>query len=89
MADKKYYFPVEMWAEGISSGFVRLTIKEAQVVKKATSVKNWEKAELEKYSGSFTIETDKAIPEEWFPVHEILEREWLETMLEREHSYAS
>ena len=54
MTDKKYYFLVEMWGEGISSGFVSLTMDEAHVVKRATSVKNWEKAELDKYSGSFT-----------------------------------
>ena len=67
--NKKYYFPVAYFAEGVSTGYIRLTLEEAKSVAFATNPKNWENAEIEKYSGSFVIEIDQAIPEEWFEYH--------------------
>ena len=69
MKNKKYYFPVTYFAEGVSTGYIKLTREEANIVAFATAPKNWENAEIEKYSGSFTIELDQSIPEEWFEYH--------------------
>lgn len=69
MNKKKYYFPVANRAEDVSTGYMRLTREEAELVAKATNPENWERAEIEKYSGSFRIELDQAIPEEWWDYH--------------------
>ena len=69
MKDKKYYLPVENSAEDESTGYVKLTLEEAKIVAFATNSKNWNEPEIEKYSGSFHIELDQAIPEEWFEYH--------------------
>ena len=69
MKNKKYYFPVTYFAEGVSTGYIKLTREEANIVAFATNPKNWNEPEIEKYSGSFMIEMDQAIPEEWFEYH--------------------
>ena len=74
MKDKMYFFPVAYFAEGVSTGYIKLTLKEARTVARATSTKNWENASIEKYSGSFHIELDQAIPEEWFEYHKEMTR---------------
>ena len=74
MKNKMYYFPVVYLAEGVSEGYMKLTREEAEVVARATNPKNWTDATIEKYSGSFCIELDKAIPEEWFEYHKEMTR---------------
>ena len=69
MKIKKYFFPVAYFAEGVSQGYMKLTREEAEIIARATNPKNWTDAEIEKYSGSFRIELDQAIPEEWWDYH--------------------
>ena len=69
MKIKKYFFPVAYFAEGVSEGYMKLTREEAEIVAWATNPKNWTDAEIEKYSGSFHIELNQGIPEEWFEYH--------------------
>ena len=76
MKNKKYFFPVTFWAEGISTGYIKLTREEANIVAFATNPKNWNEPEIVKYSGSFKIEMDQAIPEEWFEYHKAMTRRY-------------
>ena len=76
MRKNKYYFPVSISGDGYSTGYVLLTKDEAITVAMATNFSNWAKPELERWSGSFHIDINAGIPEEWFPEHERLIREW-------------
>ena len=60
-ANRKYRYAVSMLGDDISDGYIELTKKQADVVKFATNTKNWEDAELNSYSGTFFINTDKPI----------------------------
>ncbi len=60
--EKKYKYEVELFAEGIATGTVILTKKEAEIVNYATSISNWEIIDIEPCFGSFTIDINNPIP---------------------------
>lgn len=59
--DTKFYWPVCQAAESCSTGFVKLTKKEAEIVAFATDYNNWTYTELGSYCGSFSIDLDNPI----------------------------
>jgi hypothetical protein len=59
--DTKFYWPVVQAAEGYSTGFVKLTKKEAEIVAFATDCNNWTCLELGSYCGCFSIDLDTPI----------------------------
>ena len=58
--NKKMWYQVFKQAEGKSSGWVYLTKSEAEIVRYATSEKNWDDAKFEPYSGWFYIDLEGA-----------------------------
>ena len=69
MNEKKYFFPVALLSEGIAEGYMKLTRDEAELVARVVNPRNWIDSEVEKYCGSFVIDLDRSIPEEWFDYH--------------------
>ena len=64
--DTKFYWKVWQSAEGYSTGYVKLTKKEAEIVSYATSQDNWKHLNDESWSGCFSIDLDNPISEEDF-----------------------
>lgn len=64
--DTKFYWPVCQAAEGYSTGYVKLTRKEAEIVAFASDQDNWECVEYDAYCGSFSIDLDRPITVEDF-----------------------
>ena len=58
MSDKKYKYNVCLYADGVSIGTVVLTKEQARIVDFVTNPSNWNDAEVEEYSGSFSIGID-------------------------------
>jgi len=66
--NKNYYYRVEQQGtEGISSGFVFLLPKEAQLVKKITDKSSWSNAYTDYWSGRFFIDIENPLEE--LPFH--------------------
>ena len=65
---QKYWYSVGLSAEGDSTGYVYLTKEEAKIVKYATNESNWKNAEIESWSGCFSIDIDN--PKEQLPKEE-------------------
>lgn len=55
--EKAYWYPVSLFADNWSDGFVYLTEKEAAVVEYATNPANWTEKDIRPRSGSFSIDT--------------------------------
>lgn len=58
MAAKKYKYRISYSAEGVTSGTINLTKKEAQIVAYALDTANWENLEEELYSGECTLDVE-------------------------------
>jgi len=54
---KRYWYPVSLFADDWSDGFIYLTEEEAAVVEYATNPTNWENRDMRPRSGSFSIDT--------------------------------
>jgi hypothetical protein len=63
---KEYYFKVIQSAEAESSGYVRMTLKEAKFMNSVADSDNWMFAELNPYSGSFRVDL-----EDWKTIVEV------------------
>ena len=55
---KKYRYKVRLSAEGIRSGTIDLTEKEAKIVAYATNPENWKNNFGGEYSGEFEIDIE-------------------------------
>lgn len=59
---KQYYFRVYQSAEGLTSGYVKLTYEQAQVVAFACDTGNWKRIDCDDpWSGSFSIILDDVL----------------------------
>lgn len=59
---KEYYFRVSQIAEGVTSGYVKLTHEQAQAVEFACDRDNWRRLDSDDpWSGSFSIDMDDVL----------------------------
>ena len=62
MKGRKYLFEICTSAEGITTGYIELTLEEAKLIDFASDPTNWFSiTKDENYSGSFGIDIDKPI----------------------------
>lgn len=62
MEGRKYLFEIYTSGEGITEGYIELTLEEAKLIDFASDPKNWSSITRdEDYSGSFGINIDKPI----------------------------
>ena len=66
MKDKsiKKYYSVFLSAEDYTTGFVRLTQEEADLVARVTNIENWEYLDANPYSGYFGIDRKHPLTKE-------------------------
>ena len=64
--DTKFYWNVCQAAEGNTTGYVKLTKKEAEIVSFVTDWDNWKNLNDEPWSGSFSIDLSNPIPVDEF-----------------------
>ena len=54
--EQKYWYKVGLYAEGQTTGWVRLTEKQAEIIAFTSNSNNWILVDDESYSGSFGID---------------------------------